>query len=103
MVGWLHQRSKAPRRQGDSTGGAADLRPRIEERVASRIRAKLVGPDGTSRNVIITDQSKSGVALDGVDGIGIGQQLLLVLPGGELREITIRWVVGGQAGARFIA
>jgi hypothetical protein len=97
----LHSRSKPPRSQGDASG-PNDWRARIDERAGIRVSAKLIRANGSSQKVIITNESANGIGLEGVDGIGIGETALLVGEDSQVREIKIRWVVGNQAGARFV-
>jgi hypothetical protein len=96
-------RDGPPRRQGDASRGAEDIRARFEERTDTHIPAKLIRANGSTQNVIIGNLSGTGLRLDGVSELAIGEHALILLADNQAREIAIRWIVGDQAGARFVA
>lgn len=66
------------------------------------IEVRVVRNGGESFRVKVT-HLVDGILLEGASGLVVGEHLLLILKDSQLREITIRWAVGDQAGARFIA
>lgn len=77
-------------------------RDRREGRRMTDIPVKVIRSNGSSQSAIIADLSDEGLRLDGVEGLTIGERVLMVLPNHRVREIAIRWAIGDQAGGRFI-
>jgi hypothetical protein len=61
--------------------------------------AKLVRPNGASQNVRTLSLADGGVRIEGGEGLRNGEKVLLVRPDQPVSEVSIRWVVGNQAGA----
>lgn len=61
--------------------------------------AKIIRVDGASWNATIYRLPDGSVRIEGADGIRNGERLLLVITGEPVLELSVRWVIGDQAGA----
>lgn len=75
---------------------------RIEERHVTDIAVKVVQSSGSSQKAIIADLSGEGMRLEGAAGLVIGEQILVIMPDHRVVEVTVRWALGDQAGARIV-
>lgn len=66
------------------------------------IPVKVIRSTGASLNAVIADFSEQGLRIEGVEGLTVGEHALVLLPDHRVVEITIRWALGDQAGARLI-
>lgn len=68
----------------------------------TNIPIKVIRSTGSSQSAVIADLSDEGLRIEEVEGLTIGERVLVVLPDHRVREIAIRWAIGDQAGGRFI-
>lgn len=63
------------------------------------LTGKIIRINGASQKVAISRLAGGGVRIEGADGIRNGETVLLLVAGDPVIELSVRWVIGDQAGA----
>jgi len=66
------------------------------------IPIKVIRSNGASLNALVADYSVESLRIEGAEGLTVGEHALIILPDHRVLEITVRWAVGNQAGARLV-